>query len=90
MAVARLPRTTADRAIRALERDGRFKVAPTGSHVALCHESKRGAVSVPRHPGDSATSTIARIVKQAGLTAAEFAAPLWRRRRPPCSAPPTP
>ena len=72
--VAKLPRTTADRAIRALERDGWFKVAQTGSHVKLRHESKPGIVSVPRHPGYLATGTIASIVKQAGLTAPEFAA----------------
>lgn len=44
----------------------------TGGHRILRHPVTRRLVSVPSHPGDLRTGTVASIVRQSGLTAERF------------------
>ncbi len=75
----RLPRVTAEQALRALAQDGWEQLSQSGSHVKLGHPTKPGRVIVPRHKGrDLATGLTADIIKQAGLTVDEFAELLQR------------
>ena len=53
--------------IRALERDGWFKVAQKGSHVQFRHAHKKGRVTVPHPKSDIAVGTLKSIEKQAGI-----------------------
>jgi predicted RNA binding protein YcfA (HicA-like mRNA interferase family) len=68
----RLPRVTADQALRALSHDGWY-VARQGPHSVLRHPSKPGRIEVPRHRGVTLKlGTLASILKQAGLDVEEF------------------
>jgi predicted RNA binding protein YcfA (HicA-like mRNA interferase family) len=69
----RLPRVTAEKALRALQRAGWYVSRQSGSHAVLRHPTKRGRVVVPRHarailkPG-----MLSGIIKDAELTVEEF------------------
>jgi predicted RNA binding protein YcfA (HicA-like mRNA interferase family) len=70
----RLPRVTADRALRALLRHGWYIVDQEGSHVRLRHPDKPGRhVTIARHAGKIVKlKTLKSILNQAGLTVDEF------------------
>jgi predicted RNA binding protein YcfA (HicA-like mRNA interferase family) len=71
--MARLPRVTAKRVLRALLRSGFFIHHQTGSHVNLRHHSKSHLhVVIPFHGGELAPKTIKSILVQAELTVEEF------------------
>ena len=67
-----LPRVTADQVLRALRRDGWYIEDQEGSHIALLHFRKKGAVTGPYHRGRTLRlETLNSILRQAGLTVAE-------------------
>jgi predicted RNA binding protein YcfA (HicA-like mRNA interferase family) len=69
----KLPRVSGAEAIRALERLGFEKTRQKGSHVVMRHGT-RGCV-VPLH-AELKTGTLAGVLRQAEVTAEEFAANL--------------
>lgn len=59
---------TAKEVIKALKKDGWFKVNQEGSHIKFKHPYKKGIPVVPNHPGrDIAIGTLSKIEKQSGL-----------------------
>ena len=71
----RLPRVTAREAQRAVEADGWRWVGGSGSHWQFTHSTKPGRVTIPYHGSATiATGTLARIIRQAGLTIDRFIA----------------
>ena len=69
----RLPRVSADRAIRALERLGFEQIRQQGSHVILKKMTAEGPVGcvVPRHK-ELVVGTLKSILKQARVESEEF------------------
>jgi len=65
--------------IRVLTRAGWRRERREGSHVILIRGDGEGIVVVPNHAGDLRSGTLRSILRQAGLTAAEF--DRLRRRR---------
>ena len=53
--------------IRALERDGWYRVGQTGSHVHFKHETKPGKVTVPHPVKDLPIGTLKSIEKASGV-----------------------
>ena len=71
--MARLPRATSKRVLKALLRSGFYIHHQTGSHVNLRHHSKGHLhVVIPLHTGDLAPKTIKSILVQAELTVEKF------------------
>ena len=71
--MAKLPRLTAKRVLKALLRCGFYIHHQTGSHVNLRHHSRAHLhVVIPFHAGDLALKTIQSILVQAELTVEEF------------------
>ena len=68
----RLPRLSGDEVVRVLQRAGFDAVSQRGSHRKLRHADGRTAI-VPLHR-ELATGTFASLLRQAGLSAAEFEA----------------
>jgi predicted RNA binding protein YcfA (HicA-like mRNA interferase family) len=68
----RLPSVTADQLVRAFKRAGWYEVRQKGSHLRLRHDERPADVLVAMHPGDVPKGTLNAIIKQAGLTQAEF------------------
>jgi predicted RNA binding protein YcfA (HicA-like mRNA interferase family) len=69
----RLPRITADDALRALRRAGWRELRQRGSHVHLAHPDRPGRVTVARHRGIILRpKTLKTILEQAGLSIDEF------------------
>jgi predicted RNA binding protein YcfA (HicA-like mRNA interferase family) len=69
----RLPRITADQAVRALKRAGWRELRQRGSHVQMDHPGRDGRVTVARHRGIILRpKTLKSILAQAGLTVDEF------------------
>jgi len=68
----RLPRLSGDEVVRVLQRAGFGPVSQRGSHRKLRHADGR-TVIVPLHR-ELATGTLASILRQAGLSAADFEA----------------
>ncbi len=70
----RLPHITGAEVIRALQRAGWYPYHQRGSHVYLRHPSYPGLrVTVAVHSGETIKpKTLQAILKQAGLTLAEF------------------
>ena len=68
----RLPRVSGDEVVRVLQRAGFATVSQRGSHRKLRHVDGR-IVIVPLHR-ELAIGTFASILRQAGLSAAEFEA----------------
>lgn len=66
-----LPRISGREAVTALERAGFVLVSTRGSHCKLRHSASRRTAIVPLHR-ELATGTLASILRQAGLSAAEF------------------
>jgi predicted RNA binding protein YcfA (HicA-like mRNA interferase family) len=68
-----LPRLTGAETIRRLSRDGWFLSRVAGSHHVLRHPTKPGRVTVPVHGSTIVKpGTMGSIIRQAGLTVAEF------------------
>jgi predicted RNA binding protein YcfA (HicA-like mRNA interferase family) len=65
-----LPQVSGKDTVRALERAGFEHRSTRGSHVKLRHADGRTAI-VPLHR-ELARGTLASVLRQAGLTAAEF------------------
>ena len=53
--------------IRAIERDGWFKVASKGSHWQFKHTSKPGRTTVPHPKRDLPVATLRSIERQSGV-----------------------
>lgn len=68
----RLPRVSGDEVVRVLQRAGFDSVSQRGSHRKLRHADGR-IVIVPLHR-ELATGTFASILRQTGLSTAEFEA----------------
>jgi len=73
----KLPAVSAREAIAALRRAGFGVDRQEGSHVILVHEERRTVAVVPMHGGrDIPTGALRKILRQAGLSVAEFVEPL--------------
>lgn len=70
--MSRLPTVTAKQVVSALKRVGFSEVHQKGSHLYLWHAGRKLLTGVPMHPGDLGRGLVRRILKQAGLTEAEF------------------
>ena len=69
----RLSPISAERLIRALERDGWYEVKSRGGHRHLKHSTKSGRVTVPVHGSqDLEPWLIGQILKQADLSVEAF------------------
>ncbi len=70
----RLPRITANDALKALSKDGWYSSRQKGAHLILKNDSKRKLrVVVPVHSGEILLpKTLSSIIDQAGLTVDEF------------------
>jgi predicted RNA binding protein YcfA (HicA-like mRNA interferase family) len=69
----KLPKVTAREAERAILRDGWYASSGTGSHQHYSHPTKAGRVTIARHAGQIiAPGTLLSIIRQAGLTVAQF------------------
>ncbi|WP_084288516.1 type II toxin-antitoxin system HicA family toxin [Desulfovermiculus halophilus] len=53
--------------VKALEQDGWYKVAQSGSHIQFRHPSKKGRVTVPHPKKDIPAGTLKSIERQAGI-----------------------
>lgn len=63
----RAPLQRRHQSIRALERDGWYRVGQTGSHVHFMHETKPGKVTVPHPVKDLPIGTLKSIEKASGV-----------------------
>lgn len=73
--MSRLPALSARKVAAALERAGLVLVRTKGSHYRYQHPIERHRQTVvPFHVGDLPPGTLRVIIKQAGLTVAEFVA----------------
>jgi predicted RNA binding protein YcfA (HicA-like mRNA interferase family) len=68
----RLPRVRAIDVLRALKRAGWYEIRQSGSHVRLRHDERPEDLTIAMHGGDVPTGTLRAIIRQAGLTIAEF------------------
>ena len=69
----KLPVVNAREVLAALEVAG-FVLDREGDHTIMAHPVRQLLVAVPRHGGrDIPPGTLRRIIKQAGMTTAEFA-----------------
>jgi predicted RNA binding protein YcfA (HicA-like mRNA interferase family) len=67
-----LPSVTAEQLVRALKRAGWREVSQQGSHLRLRHDDHPADLVVPVHRGDVPKGMLMALIKQAGLTQAEF------------------
>jgi predicted RNA binding protein YcfA (HicA-like mRNA interferase family) len=58
--------------VRALKRAGWYEVRQTGSHLRLRHDAHPEDLTIAMHRGDVPNGTLIAIIKQAGLSQAEF------------------
>ncbi len=71
--MGKLPSLTSRKVIAILEKAGFAVHHSTGSHRILRHKDNAALrVTVPFHNRDLKTGTLRRIIRDAGLTAAEF------------------
>lgn len=63
---------TAREVVRFLKHKGFIEKRQKGSHLMLQHPQTGYRTSVPMHPGDLPTGLFLKILKDAGLTLAEF------------------
>ena len=68
----RLPRVTALDVVRALNKAGWYEIRQSGSHLRLRHDERQEDLTVAMHRGDVPIGTLRAILRQAGMTAAEF------------------
>ena len=67
-----LPRVTALDVVRALKKAGWYEIRQSGSHLRLRHDGRPEDLTVAMHRGDVPIGTLRAILRQAGMTAAEF------------------
>jgi predicted RNA binding protein YcfA (HicA-like mRNA interferase family) len=70
--VIRLPTVDATRLVRALKRAGFVEGDQRGSHLTLWNPHTATQTTVPMHGGDVKRGLMKQILKQAGLSEAEF------------------
>ncbi len=70
--MTRLPQIDAARLVRALKRGGFFEHEHRGSHLTLKNPMTGARTTVPVHGGDVKRGLLKQILKQAGLTEAQF------------------
>jgi predicted RNA binding protein YcfA (HicA-like mRNA interferase family) len=70
----RLPNVSAKDAMRALEHAGFVFQRQRGSHATLRHPVSRRTIVVPIHAGDLKRPLLKAILRQAGVSEAEFRA----------------
>ena len=68
----RLPQVTAIDVVRALKRAGWYEVRQVGSHLRLRHDDQPEDLTIAMHRGAVPKGTLIAIIKQAGMTQAEF------------------
>lgn len=68
----RLPPVTAKELVAVLKKVGFIEHTRDGSHLTLKQPDAKRRVTVPMHSGDLGRGLFKKIVKQAGLTEAEF------------------
>jgi predicted RNA binding protein YcfA (HicA-like mRNA interferase family) len=69
----KLPRITAREAERAIQKDGWHQSGGAGSHRQYSHATKPGRVTIAHHAGQIlAPGTLSSIIRQAGLSIAQF------------------
>lgn len=68
----RLPTVDATKLVRALKRAGFVEGAQRGSHLTLWHPRTGSQTTVPMHGGDVKRGLMKLILKQAGLSEADF------------------
>ncbi len=68
----RLPQVKATDVVRALKRVGWYEVSQTGSHLRLRHDEHPEDLTIAMHRGDVPKGKLLAIIKQAGMTQAEF------------------
>ena len=70
--MTRLPTVSAQQVLKALQKAG-FQISnQRGSHVRLVHPVIRFKTVVPVHPGDLSRPLLKKIIKQVGMSEAEF------------------
>ena len=72
--MARIPVLSASEVVRAFQVLG-WEVARTGNHIILVREGDSASLSVPNH-AEVAKGTLRSLIRDAGLTVAEFTAAL--------------
>lgn len=70
--MTRLPAVRPTDVVAALKRAGFIEKRQKGSHLILWHEKQRRTTIVALHGRDIPLPTLREILKQAGLTEAEF------------------
>ena len=70
--MTRLPMVSARKMIHALEQAGFVADGQKGSHLYFWHPLRKILTAVPMHPGDLKRSLVRAILRQVGLTEAEF------------------
>jgi len=70
--MTRLPTLSAGKIIKASERGGFVPDGQKGSHYFLTHPVENLTTCVPVHGGDVKRSLLKLIIKQAGLSEAQF------------------
>jgi predicted RNA binding protein YcfA (HicA-like mRNA interferase family) len=68
----KLPPLTSQKVIRILERKGFILIRTKGSHHLFRNEQTGRQVTVPIHTTDLPAGTLHEILKQAGISRAEF------------------
>ncbi|HNR29908.1 MAG TPA: type II toxin-antitoxin system HicA family toxin [Candidatus Hydrogenedentes bacterium] len=68
----KIPALTPRKVVAALKRAGFKERRQRGSHLLLCHSERHVTVIVPMHAGDLPRGTLRAIIREAGLTDAEF------------------
>ena len=70
--MARIPLLSAVEVVRTFEALG-WEVARTGNHIILVRDGHNASLSVPNH-AEVAKGTLRSLIRDAGLTVAEFTA----------------
>ena len=67
-----MPRVSAAAVSRALKKAGWYEIRQSGSHLRLRHDERPEDLTIAMHRGDVPFGTLRAILRQAGLTSAEF------------------
>ena len=70
--MSRLPNLTPRKLLRALKRAGFVEGEQKGSHLYLSHPLSKVSTSLPMHGKDMKRRLMKEIIRQAGMTEAEF------------------
>jgi len=69
--MARLPRISGMKAVKAFYKDGWFMARQTGSHVIMVKSGRMVTLSVPKHR-ELDRGTLRKLIRLAGLSVGEF------------------